>query len=356
MVAPVSMIITCPNCQTKYQVTFEAIGSAGRKVQCASCRQSWQQPALPPPGPDLKLVPKAEPESDRLFENMSEDALDAALEAEEKTLGEDEEQRPVDPVEPRAVKKKESAAEVRERQKKLSRRQGAMAARMPLARMRRTARIAGAVMLVGIVAAAYFGRVQIVERNPDLAGLYAAVGLGVNVVGLNLSDLQSTRSLSEGKEVLVVSGQIVGLMPNPVQVPPVLVSLLDNMGHTVYEWSVAPRIRDLMAGERATFDTRLPLPPAEATRVRLSFAGGRTAANAGESAPPPAAAPQSDGHDAPAEHGAPVAAPAESHGEPAVAEAHGAEAEAGPSGHDASEPQHGASETSVEAEAPAVHH
>ncbi|KQT48020.1 hypothetical protein ASG47_06460 [Devosia sp. Leaf420] len=354
------MIITCPNCQTKYQVTFEAIGSAGRKVQCASCRQSWQQPALPPPGPDLRLVPKSEPESDRLFDNMSEEALDAAIEAEEKTAVEDAPRPadPLDPVEPRPAKKRESAAEVRERQKKLSRRQVAMAASMPLARMRRTARIAGAVTLVGILGLGYFGRVQIVERNPDLAGIYQAVGLGVNVVGLELSDLQSTRSLSEGKEVLVVSGQIVGLMPNPVSVPPVLVSLLDSTGHTVYEWSVAPRIRDLMAGERATFDTRLPLPPVEATRVRLSFAGGRTAINGGEATQPAGVppSPTSDGHGAPAEHGAPDVAAAESHGEPAVAEAHGAEAEAGPAGHDAPEPEHGAAETPVEAEAPAVHH
>ncbi len=352
MVAPVQMIITCPNCQTKYQVTYEAIGSAGRKVQCASCRESWQQPALPPPGPDLKLVPKAEPESDKLFENMSEDALDAALEAEEKTFGADEEPRAVDPVEPRPVKKKESAAELRERQKQLSRRQGAMAARMPLARMRRTARIAGAVLLLGILGGGYFGRVQIVERNPDLAGLYEAIGLGVNVVGLELSDLQSTRSLSEGKEVLVVSGQIVGMMPSPVAVPPVLVSLLDSTGHTVYEWSVAPRIRDLMAGERATFDTRLSLPPVEASRVRLSFAGGRTAATAGETAQPSGGppVPAGDPHGAPAEHGEAAPVASGSHEDPAVAEAHDGEAEAGPSGHEVGH------ETPVEAEPAAVHH
>jgi hypothetical protein len=31
-----------------------------------------------------------------------------------------------------------------------------------------------------------------------------------------------------------------------------------------------------MGGERSTFDTQLPLPPGEATRVRLSFAGGQS--------------------------------------------------------------------------------
>lgn len=284
------MIITCPNCQTKYQVTYEAIGSVGRKVQCASCQQSWQQAAVPDPKPDLRLVPQADPESDRLFETMAEAALDAAIEAEEKTIADDA-PRVIDPVEPPPTKKRETAAEMRARQKALSRRQTAMVSRLPLARMRRYARVVGAVGLAGVLATAYFGRVQIVERNPDLAGLYEAVGLGVNVVGLDLSNLQSTRGLSEGKDVLVVSAQIVGMMPDPVSVPPVLVSLLDTTGHTIYEWSVTPRIRDLMAGERATLDTRLPLPPAEAVSVRLSFAGGRTAANTGEQAGPPGGAP-----------------------------------------------------------------
>lgn len=318
-----AMIITCPNCQTKYQVTYEAIGSAGRKVQCASCHQSWQQSALPDPRPDLKLVPPADPESDRLFDTMAEEALDAAIEAEEKTANPDV-PPVVDPVEPRPARKRETAAEMRARQKALSRRQTAMVSRLPLARMRRYARVVGAVLLAGILGLAYFGRVQIVERNPDLAGVYQAIGLGVNVVGLELSNLQSTRGLSEGKEVLAVSAQIVGLMPDPVPVPPVLVSLIDSTGHTIYEWSVAPRIRDLMAGERATLDTRLPLPPGDAVKVRLSFAGSRAAASGGEQvgvppgpngvppdpAPPPPAAPPEAGLP-PAEAKLPLDSPVE---------------------------------------------
>jgi predicted Zn finger-like uncharacterized protein len=271
------MIITCPNCQTKYQVAYEAIGSAGRKVQCASCNQSWQQVSAPAKRPDLQVVPDGGPEVDLLYETTDEAALDAAIEAEELTNGQ-EVFRPIDPVEP-TPRKAENPAELRARQKAFSRRQTAMVSSLPLARMRRTARVVASVLLVGILAVGYLGRVQIVERSPDMAGIYEAIGLGVNVVGLDLSSLQSTRSLSDGKEVLVVSAQIVGLKPHPVSVPPVLVSLLDDTGASIYEWSVAPRIRDLMAGERATFDTRLPLPPAEAVTVRLSFAGGSAAAS-----------------------------------------------------------------------------
>ncbi len=53
-----------------------------------------------------------------------------------------------------------------------------------------------------------------------------------------------------------------------------VVTLLGASGNGLYEWSVTPDVRDMMAGERATFETQLPLPPVDAVNVRLSFAGG----------------------------------------------------------------------------------
>lgn len=257
------MIISCPHCQTRYRVAFEAIGSAGRKVQCAHCHQAWQQAPLPAADEAMG--------DDRLFEAMDEDALDEAMEAEALVAA------PVSggfvaPV-PGPLPAAPDAAEMKKRQVAYSRRRHAMSSRQPLARVRRAARVVGAVLLAALLCGAYFGRVPLVERYPDLAGLYEAAGLGVNVVGLDFAGLETLRTLSNGRDVLMVSAQIVGRASRPVPVPPVVVSLLDASGRAVYEWSVAPRVRDLMAGERATFDTRLSLPPSEAVRVRLSFAG-----------------------------------------------------------------------------------
>lgn len=255
------MIITCPHCQTKYQVTNEAIGAVGRKVQCAHCRQAWQQ------GP---LTPREQ----KAFDAIAEDGMDEALLAEERAVAA-ELARKVAQEEARQAEAAEvDPAVIRRRQRAFSRRQNAMAARLPLGRLRRAARVVGAVTLVALLTIAYFGRVQVVERYPDMAGLYEAVGLGVNVVGLDFSNVSSLRALRDGKEVLAVSAQIVGLMPDPVVVPPVVVTLVDAAGEAIYEWSVTPSVRDLMAGERATFDTQLVLPPGDAQRVRLSFAGG----------------------------------------------------------------------------------
>lgn len=315
------MIITCPHCQTKYQVTYEAIGSAGRKVQCAHCHRAWNQdatapePAKPAKGQDTE-------QADRIFDALAEDALDEAMAAEESAAAASSGKAMPAATGPRSGI---DAAELQKQQTAFLRRQNAMISSLPLARLRRAARIAGVVMLAGLVGGAWFGREQIVERYPDLAGLYEAVGLGVNVVGLDFSDLATLKSLSGGNDVLTVSAQIVGRSSRPVPVPPVVISLLDTSGHAVYEWSVMPRVRDLMAGERATFDTRLSLPPSEAVRVRLSFAG--MGAGAGErktdaAAPAPAGetspASAEPNHSAPPAHteAAPAADPHEPAAEP----------------------------------------
>ena len=265
------MIITCPHCQTKYQVTYEAIGSAGRKVQCAHCQQAWQQRPLDPE--------EETPEQKRACDDLAEEGLDEALAAEERAVA-DEAARKLETerqAEISMAAAKADKALVHKRQKAFTRRQTAMAAELPLARLRRSMRIAGSVMLAGVLATGYFGRVMVVEHFPEMAGVYESVGLGVNVVGLDFSNVSSMRMLRDGKEMLVVSAQIVGLMTDPVVVPAVVVTLIDSEGRGIYEWSVTPSVRDLMAGERSTFDTQLTLPPGDASRVRLSFAGGQSA-------------------------------------------------------------------------------
>lgn len=287
------MIITCPHCQTKYQVTYEAIGSVGRKVQCAHCSRAWQQAPLP-----AATKPPAEAaDNDRLFDSMAEDALDEVMaEEESQVLAEralkggvrDVSPPPDLPVAAAPAQAPADPSDIKKREKAFSRRRSEIESRLPLARMRRSARIIAVVLLAVIIALAYFGRVQLVDRYPALAGLYEAVGMGVNVVGLDFSNLTTIKSTSGGQESIEVSAQIVGLSSRPVVVPPVIISLLSDKGAVVYEWSVAPRVPDLMAGERATFETRLTTPPGEAARVRLSFAGG---ASQSSEAPAPTAAP-----------------------------------------------------------------
>ncbi len=293
------MIIACPHCQTKYQVTFEAIGSAGRKVQCAECQRAWQQPPLDP-SPSAEQV---------ALESFVEDELDEAFAAEETAVAAELQQRLADQgnAEKSASAAKIDPALVRSRQRAFSKRQSAIAASQPLAQLRRAVRAGLALLLCAVIAAAFFARVPIVARYPAMAGIYATIGLPVNVVGLDFTEVQTQRSLRNGKDVLIVSAQILGLNKAPTPVPAVEVTLLDSQGAAIYAWSIAPSVPDLMAGERATFDTQLAMPPGDAQRVRLSFA------DHGRAPAPPTA------------HAPPGGAPQKISPDPAPAPAHGAD-------------------------------
>ena len=253
--------------------------------------------------------PEPDPTEMAVFDAISEDALDEVMLAEERTaaaeLGDlttatELAQRAT--ADPSPSDSKTDSATLRTRQREFSRRRRNMEARLPLARLRRAVRTGAALMLAAMVFGLGFAREPVVTRFPDLAGVYAAVGLGVNVVGLEFTDVNTLHSLRDGKDMLLVSAQIVGVAREPKVVPPVVVTLLDTAGTPIYEWSVTPAVRDLMAGERATFETQLLKPPAAASRVRLSFAGGsgapRTGAKGGSegTAGPPAAVAASETH------------------------------------------------------------
>src|SRR5215467_14304650 len=51
------MILTCPNCSTRYQADATKFPLAGRKVRCAKCAHVWHQlPPPPEPEPELAIV------------------------------------------------------------------------------------------------------------------------------------------------------------------------------------------------------------------------------------------------------------------------------------------------------------
>src|ERR1700754_2905408 len=51
------MILTCPQCATRYQVDGSKFPAAGRSVRCAKCGHVWHQIGPEPePDPDAEIV------------------------------------------------------------------------------------------------------------------------------------------------------------------------------------------------------------------------------------------------------------------------------------------------------------
>jgi predicted Zn finger-like uncharacterized protein len=319
---PISVIIACPHCGTRYQVPPDTLGSAGRKVACAHCGQSW----LAEPK-SAQAVPEPD---DKLFSDEDERALDKSFAAEEEALkdvpaavrqmipkGEvppPEVMRSISEIkaalEGKPGKKSDGAAAdkpetpaQKKAQSKLEKRQRAIANALPSLRLGQALRVAGIGLLVAALAGGVLFRTQIVRVAPDLAGLYAAVGLKVNVVGLDFSEVTTLLSRRGGTNVLTVDATILGVEPRRLIVPPVVVTLLGEHDQEVYAWSVAPKQRDLEPGEVISFSAELASPPEGAKEVRLSFADGSRPATPVAAANGEAAADHGSSGSAEAGHG-----------------------------------------------------
>jgi len=274
------VVIACPNCGTRYQVPFATIGAKGRNVQCAHCGKSWQAKAE---APAEKLQPKAEAALDEKFaEEERRTKAGRGGASELPMVRSPEHQRTLDEIKAAIAPKPGAApAEVldpaaqKRQQQEFSRRQRSLASRLPVARFRRMARNLALALAVLLCAGGIFARGALVEQFPQLAGLYAAVGLGVNVVGLDFRDVRTLKSLQQGAEVLVVDGRIASVTNHEARLPDVIVTLLGSKGQSLFQWSMTPMAGELEPGESVAFSTQLAKPPEDAVSVRLSFVDGR---------------------------------------------------------------------------------
>jgi predicted Zn finger-like uncharacterized protein len=302
------VVIECPHCGTRYQLPYEAIGTKGRTVACAHCGNSWEAHAARPISADTKLQALAEEELDAKMveEERREQEKHAAAArrkeaagkpgspargkernatvAEDDTLPADLHRETVAELDAAATDKptpshgKTAPPDHRRRQSDFSKRQQSLYSTLPRAKARRLLRYSALGAVVVVFGGGILFRENIVTQFPQLAAPYAAIGLPVNVVGLQFADVRTLESLQDGTPVLVVDGSVQSVANRAVAVPPVVVTLFDRKGISLYAWGVTPKVSILAPGEAVAFETRLSGPPANATDVTLSFGAGSGAA------------------------------------------------------------------------------
>ncbi len=133
-----------------------------------------------------------------------------------------------------------------------------------------------AFFLAGFGAWALFigARAQIVRVAPPTAPLYAALGLDVNRNRMGLDHVASRLDYEDGRQVLIVEGEIRNRASSSRAAPRMRLSVLDAGGREIYHWIAAPPKSRLAAGEAAEFRARLAAPPKEGQQVRVRLAGG----------------------------------------------------------------------------------
>jgi predicted Zn finger-like uncharacterized protein len=314
------MLIVCPNCGTSYMVDPAALGSGGRTVRCARCKTTWfagwqkQAPnlnafvdgviaeAAAQAGPDSAQPPSAEPPA----VGAPPAADDFGSEPAEPTTAEPEaasapagaggadgeagapaeapvalEEAPslVPPLEHEPLPGEGAEADSEDVESYAARRQRLQSRRK---QARRSSRWTAVVLVLFAVNVALIGaRNEVVRYLPQTASLFAAIGLPVNLRHLTFENVQISKELQDGVNILVVHGTIVSAADKPVAVPRLRFAARDAAGQEIYVWTALPSRSILGPGERLEFHSRLASPPAEAKNVLVRFFNAQDAAAAG---------------------------------------------------------------------------
>jgi hypothetical protein len=131
--------------------------------------------------------------------------------------------------------------------------------------------IALAALVAALLFAVIGSRASLVRAVPDLAGLYAAVGLPVNLRGLEFTGVHTTHEMQDGISVLVIAGEVVNVTRQSVEVPRLRFAILGPNQRELYSWTALLPRSMLPEGEALSFRSRLASPPAEGKQVMVRF-------------------------------------------------------------------------------------
>ena len=251
------MILTCPECATRYDIDAAKFPAAGRKVRCKKCGHVWFQP-----GEQAEEVPQApEPVAPVPAEEPAPPAPAYAPEPQPQ----DEE--PPARAYRGTVSADESFTPAPAARKAVRAKSGGWA--RTLALVFGWIALIGAILIIGWAAKTY--RQQIATTWPKSASLFSRIGMGVNTSGLDFTDVEHKSQMEDGQPVLVITGKLVNGAAHPVTVPPLRVTLTDDAKHPIYDWSFSAAASVAQPGQSVAFRTRLSNPPAAARHVDIHF-------------------------------------------------------------------------------------
>jgi predicted Zn finger-like uncharacterized protein len=242
------MILTCPECATRYFLPDVQIGSGGRKVKCAQCGAIWRE------------FSQAEPQA---VDRAGETAPAASFVAPPPVSAPEPQPEDDDAFSPGAARR----ADILREKKALAERKAKQAATVTAAVW---AGLAAAVALLLVLAGVF--REEAVKLLPGMASAYAAVGLPVNAAGLLIEKVHAAPSMLEDHRALMVTGALRNVAGAPTAVPAFRVDVLDKAGRPLDHKIIQIAAPPLKVGETRLFSLGVADPPAGYQDVAVTFA------------------------------------------------------------------------------------
>ena len=273
------MILTCPECASRYFVDDSKVGPEGRVVRCAACGHRWTAR-----NEEAATDLFEDPENPSLASRGDSDAA-AASAAGDQPANEPEEEPPVSALPGEELPKVFRARADAERRLREATVTGIVWAGM-------------AAVMAALVIGALIFRIDVVRIMPGTAGAYAAVGLPVNTVGLVIDrgSIKAQPLMKDGHAAVTVTGAIRNITEHAVVAPALRVELLNGEGTRVSGQLAAAHDAKIPPGEVRHFSITFVDPPRTAKDLQIGFANEEGGVKA--SIHPEA------GHDKPAEgHG-----------------------------------------------------
>lgn len=241
------MIVTCPNCASRFHVADKALGTDGRKVRCGSCAHAWLQKPVVEEAPVVAEV---------AFEDSAPEPKTADPAPAPK------ESAPAKEAPPAAAKAR------------------APRPAAPPRRQRSVGRIViwlvFIVVVAGILVGSYRYRQLVVNRWPSATGIYEAVGVSVvpppSYSFTFLKEKVETKfETVDGKSVLSVSGVIANKSSRSRPVPQIRIFVRDKDRKLVQTWDFSIEKKSLKAGENASFKTMIKNLAPGADKIEFQF-------------------------------------------------------------------------------------
>lgn len=314
------MLIVCPSCATSYLINPDSVGSAGRAVRCARCKTVWHASASKKAS-DVSafvdsVIAEAEAQSNGAYSNAGPSrpdepapnqpaaaADDFGADESEPALSITETQSPpVGPTghdtdlvpyqdhapEPLAIADAPSLVPPIENERSPDPADAADADTFAVRRLRlksrrqqarRSSRWTAIILVLFAFNVALIGaRSEVVRYLPQTASLFAAIGLPVNLRNLKFEDVRISKETEDGKNILVIEGNIVSTGGSPAEVPRLRFAARSATGQEVYTWTALPSRSILGPGESVGFRSRLVSPPADASDIMVRFFNSQDAA------------------------------------------------------------------------------